>query len=185
MAPLIRTLPLRCFAALLACFAAAQPASAAEGAARQHEVHAVFLLNLARFVRWPDPTFKSDSEPLVIGLLQNDPMLATLRETVRGEKIGNHPVEVRSAQVAGELTTCHVVYFSKTTLASAVQMLVPLRQKPILTVSDADGFLSLGGLVQLYARGAQVRIRLNLKDLQRANFTASSQLLRVAEVSSD
>src|SRR5690606_4809663 len=67
-------------------------------------------------------------------------------------------------------------------LAEAVLVIPTLRNKPVLTVSDADGFLPLGGHVQLYNRGGHMKLRLDVDNLQRVDLSASAQLLRVAEV---
>jgi hypothetical protein len=166
--------------ALLALVALA-PASAGAAVPAQ-DVQAVFLLNLTRFVRWPDAVFATDDAPLVIACLQDDRLWPVLVEAVKDEKTGRHPIEVRRVRSAAELDGSHLLYLSSATLDGAVQMLGPLRNKPILIVSDADGILRLGGHVQLFTRGGQLRLRLDVRNLKRADLTASAQLLRVAEV---
>ena len=74
-----------------------------------------------------------------------------------------------------------MVYLAREFFPGAAQMVAGLKEKSVLTVSDADGFLLLGGHVQFYNQGSQIRLRLDLANLKRADLTASSQLLRVAE----
>jgi hypothetical protein len=148
----------------------------------QHEVQAVFLLNLTRFIRWPDAAFAADDAPMIIGLLHDDPVATALGEATRHEMAGRHPITVRRIHTAADIDGCHLIFFAKADLTDAAQMLTSLRAKPVLTVSDADGFLPLGGHVQLFNRAGQVKLRLDLKNLKRADLSASAPLLRVAEV---
>jgi hypothetical protein len=145
------------------------------------EVQAVFLLNLTRFIRWPESAFSAADAPLVIGCL-DEPLAAVVTEAAKGETTGKHPIEVRRVRASADLEGCHLVYFGGEGLGNSAQMIGPLRARPVLTVSDADSFLRLGGQVQLVNRGGQMRLRLDHSNLQRAGLSASAQLLRVAEV---
>lgn len=148
--------------------------------ARADEVHALFVLNLTRFVRWPVGTFTAEDSALVIGVRPRDPVGGLLRRLAGGEKSGDHPIELRDLVTSADLEGCHVVYFSKDDTAGIVRWLVPLQSRPVLTVSDAEGFLRLGGHVQLYRQGGNVRLRVSPAGLEQAGLQASSQLLRVA-----
>lgn len=171
----------RCLAVVSVALAAFAPARAADAIPAQ-DVQAVFLLNLTRFVRWPETAFAADDAPLLIACLQDDPLGAVLADAAKDEKSGKHPIEVRRVRSAAELEGCHLVYLSSTALSGAAPMLGPLRSRPVLVVSDADSILRLGGHVQLFTRSGQPRLRLDLRNLKRVGLTASSQLLRVAEV---
>jgi len=150
--------------------------------APQHEVQAVFLLNLTRFIRWPERAFAGEDAPLLIGVLPDDPVGALLTDAVRGETVGRRPIAVRQVRTPADLEGCHLVYFAKADANDSTRMLAALREKPVLAVGDTEGFLRLGGHVQFFNRGGQVRLRLATGNLKRAELTASSQLLRVAEV---
>jgi hypothetical protein len=155
------------------------------GAVDQREVQAVFLLNLSRFIRWPEAAFPSEEAPFVIGCLPSDPVASLLMEAAKGERAGKRTIEVREVKTTADLEGCHMVHLSKEDLAQVAQLLAPLRTKPVLTVSDAEGFLRIGGHVQLLRRGAQLKLRLDLKNLRRAELNASAPLLRVAEVAGE
>jgi hypothetical protein len=154
----------------------------AQSLSREREVQAVFLLNLTRFVRWPEVAFAAEDAPLTIGVLGEDPVGTVLEAAARGESSGKHPIVIRRVQRAADLAGCHVVFFPKSRMTDAVEMIPVLRAKSILTVSDADGFLPLGGHVQLYSRGGQMKLRLDLDNLKRGELNPSAQLLRVAEI---
>lgn len=159
------------------------PLPAADRLPQQQEVQAVFLLHLTRFIRWPDNAFAAEDAPLVIGFFSDDPVGLLLDEVAHGELAGKHPIATRRIHVSADLNGCHMVYYGRGGINSAAQMIASLRDKPVLTVSDAEGFLRLGGHVQFFTRGGQLKLRVDLRNLKRAELTASSQLLRVAEAS--
>jgi len=61
-------------------------------------------------------------------------------------------------------------------------ILAGLNQRPILTVSDADGFAQRGGMIRFVTDRNRIRLQLNLAATEAAHLTISSKLLRVAEI---
>ncbi|HVS53398.1 MAG TPA: YfiR family protein [Opitutaceae bacterium] len=153
--------------------------------AQQQEVQAVFVLNLTRFIKWPETAFPAEDAPLVICCLAGDPVGPFLVDAAKGEVAGKHPIDVRLVHSVEQFTDCQVAFFSKADIARVTQTITTLRTKPILMVGDSDGFLNLGGHVQLFNRGGQVKLRLALNNLKRSDLAASAPLLRVAEVIQD
>lgn len=174
-----RTL-LACAAGLLA--QSPQQALPAQAIASQDELKAVFLLHLARFVTWPESSFSSPSAGLTIGVFPGDPVGAVLDDLALGERVGSHPVVVRRIRSLIEMESCHLAFFPDESLTARVQLLAHLRGRPVLTVSDASAFLSMGGHVQFFSRAGQLRIRLHRENLRDSGLLPSSQLLRVAVV---
>jgi hypothetical protein len=150
--------------------------------ASAEEVRAVFLLHLARFVRWPESAFSSANAPLVVGVLQNPALFDVMQEAVRGERVGPRPIECRDLRSAAEMSRCHLVYVGSAAVRPSAPLIAAMQQRPVLLVSDADGFLNLGGHVQFLARAGEVKIRVAPANLKESHLTASSQLLRIARV---
>jgi hypothetical protein len=151
----------------------------------QREVQAVFLLNLSRFIRWPDTAFESEEAPFVIGCLPSDPVASLLMEAAKGELAGKRPIEVREVKTTADLDSCHMIHLSKEDMTQAAQFVAQVRTKPVLTVSDAEAFLRLGGHVQLLRRAGQLKLRIDVGNLRRAELNASAPLLRVAEIAGE
>lgn len=157
-------------------------ATASLQAADQREVQAVFLLNLSRFIRWPETAFAAADSPLVIGSLPGNRVSLVLREAAEGELSGRHPIVVREIRSDEDLAGCHIVHFSKSEVAKGARFVAMLKEKPVLIVSDADGVLRLGGHVELQNKSGRFRLRLDPENLKASGLTASAQLLRVAGI---
>lgn len=150
--------------------------------ASEYQVKAVFLFNFAQFVDWPADAFPASDTPLVIGVLGNDPFGGALDETVRDERLGGRPFQVRRYQSVDEIETCHILFVSRSEGSRPETILAGLKHRPILTVSDADGFAERGGMIRFVTDRNRIRLQLNLAAAEAAHLTISSKLLRVAEI---
>ena len=169
-----------CASALLTVAGSDLPAQTAR--ASEYRLKAVFLFNFAQFVDWPPEAFPDSQAPLVIGVLGDDPFGGFLDETVRGEHLGGRPFEIRRSQSVDEIKPCLLLFISQSEGNRVEEILASLKHRPILTVSDGDGFAGRGGMIQFVTDRNRIRLKINLRAAQGANLTISSKLLRVAEV---
>lgn len=148
----------------------------------EYQLKAVFLFHFAQFVEWPPDAFPEAHTPLVIGVLGEDPFGAYLDETVVGETVNNRSLVVRRYRRVEEITTCHVLFISRSEAGRLEEILTSLKGRPILTVSDASGFAARGGMIRFALEANKIRLRVNLAAAKDANLTISSKLLRPAEI---
>lgn len=148
----------------------------------EYQVKAVFLFNFAQFVDWPPEAVADSQEPLVIGILGSDPFGDLLDATVRGEHRGARPFLVRRYQRAEDIKSCNILFISRPEADRPQEVLAGLKSRPILTVSDAEGFAERGGMIGFVTDRNRIRLKINLGVAQAAHLTISSKLLRVAEI---
>jgi len=161
---------------------AALDLSAQTAPSKEYQVKAVFLFNFAQFVEWPPAAFGDGTSPLVIGVLGDNPFGTYLDETVRDEKVGNRPLEVRRYQRVEEIKTCHVLFVGLSEANRLEQILAGLKDRSILIVGDSNDFVQRGGMIQLASSQSRIRLRINEGAAKTANLTISSKLLRSAEL---
>jgi len=161
----------------------AGPGLAAQGVqAPEYQVKAVFLFNFAQFVDWPPQVVPDSQAPLIIGILGHDPFGGILDVTVRGERRGPRPFEVRRYQRVEDIKACDILFISQSENDGLEEILLSLKNQPILTVSDSPRFAERGGMIHLVTERNRIRLKINLRAAQAANLTISSKLLRVAEI---
>ncbi len=162
----------------------APPSSLAAQAARpsEYQVKAVFLFNFAQFVDWPPDAVPDSQAPFIIGVLGSDPFGDLLDATVRGERRGRQSFVVRRYQRIEDVKTCDILFISRPDADRVQDLLADLKARPILTVSDADGFAEHGGMIGFVTDRNRIRVKINLAVAQAAHLTISSKLLRVAEI---
>ena len=159
---------------------AAQAAQAARPS--EYQVKAVFLFNFAQFVDWPPEAVADSQAPLTIGVLGENPFGDVLDATVRGERRGARSFVVRRYQRVEDIKICDILFISRPEGDRPEGVLADLKRRPILTVSDADGFAEHGGMIGFVTDRNRIRLKINLGVVQAAHLTISSKLLRVAEI---
>ena len=146
---------------------------------RPEEVKAAFLYNFTRFVEWPAKAFDAPTSPFVIGIAGDDNVAAELLAMVKGEKVGNRLIQIRSCRRPRDGEGCHLLYVGGRLTAD--EFIDAAKNDPVLTVGDATDFLRDGGIVQ-FVTERTIRLRIDLRNARRASLTISSQLLRLAEI---
>jgi len=148
----------------------------------EYQLKAVFLFNFTQFVDWPVDTFSSADQPVVIGVLGDDPFGSYLDDTVRGERVNNRSLIVRHYRSDKEVSGCQVLFISQSEAGRLDEILRRLDNRSILTVSDSPGFGQRGGMVLFVMEDHRVRLRINADAAKAAHLTISSKLLRAADI---
>lgn len=146
----------------------------------EQSVYAAFVVNITRFVQWPDTAFSSAEAPLVIGTFARDPINAELDIAVQGERVGARALQAIRLHSLDDLARCHVVYLAGSE-AQIATVLGRIAGKPILSISDGDGFLELGGHVRFVPRPPRTQLRIGVPNLRRSGLQARAQLLRLGQ----
>jgi hypothetical protein len=168
---------------LLAARPGASPAQT--GPTPEYQLTAVVLFNFAQFVEWPPSAFPDRDAPLVIGILGDDPFGAYLDETVRGERVNDHPLVVKRFSRVEDIEACHILFVSDPGKGHLKPILDSLHGRSVLTVSDVERFPAKGGMIGFVTDQRRIRLRINLAAAKAADLTISSKLLRPAEIVSD
>jgi hypothetical protein len=63
-----------------------------------------------------------------------------------------------------------------------LQRIAPVKELPVLTVSDARGFAQAGGMIELYEDNGRMRFAINIDTLQKSGVKLSSRLLDLARI---
>jgi hypothetical protein len=147
----------------------------------EYKVRAAYIFNFARFIQWPPDTFHSPSSPLVIGVLGRDPFIPSLQAALNGALVEGRPVQIKEVDTPADLAAIHILYVGRSEEERISDDLSVLRHRPILTVSDARGFLEQGGMIKFSIEDEKIVFTVNAHALERSGLKASSQMLQFAE----
>ena len=157
-------------------------AGAQTAISKEYQIKAAFLFNFAQFVQWPERSFPDTNAPFRIGVLGDDPFGGVLDETVRGEKVGGHPLMIQRYRDGDDLKDCQILFISRSEGKQTEQVLAELKGKNILTVGDADGFIKNGGVVRFVTEQNKIHLRISPDAAKQANLVISSKILRLSEL---
>jgi hypothetical protein len=152
-------------------------AQAQPPAASQSDVQAVYLFNFAKFVRWPSG---AEHEPLTICVAAPKKFVDTVTKLVAGEYVETRPLAIRAIQSGGDEAGCAILFVDVSAKEHLDSLLAATVGKPVLTVSDAPGFLDHGGMIQFLVVSNRVRFSVDLRSVDRSGVSLSSELLKVA-----
>lgn len=144
----------------------------------EYQVKAAYLFNFGKFVKWPVSTTSDNN--FAICVLGNNPFGGVLDSTVGGEHIDGKRVTVRRIISAADASGCRIVFVSGSEQNRLSSIVSTLNRFPVLTVSDADGFVDRQGMIQFVMDHDRVRFQVNLAAAEKAGLALSSELLKVA-----
>jgi hypothetical protein len=150
----------------------------------EYALKSVFLYNFCHFIDWPESSFTSPNEPLIIGIVGDDPFGSLLKEAVEGETYHNRPIVIEHYHGPRDIKHCHLLFVGRTEATRVDAILAAVNSKSVVTVGETEDFLDHGGMIALPADKNRVRLRIRPATMRAANLSVSSKLLRVADIDS-
>ena len=133
-------------------------------------------------MQWPPQSFARENAPLIIGIFGEDPFGSYIDELIEGEVINNHPLIVQRYATVKDMGDCHLLYINLKEKDQIRRTLDSLQTKPVLTISDADNFARIGGMIRFIREDERIRVRINTTAVTEAQLVISSKLLRLSEI---
>jgi hypothetical protein len=161
------------------CFVLPGRAGAQPARLEEYAVKAALLFNIAKYVDWPAEAFSRPDDPIVLGVLGDDPFGEVLDRVVRGRFVNGHPFVVRRAGGISELRGAHLAFVSPAEFHAAEDCAV-LEGFHVLTVGDSlvtAQFTAFNFAVE----GDKVVFTVDLRRATRTGVTVSSKLLNLAK----
>lgn len=146
-----------------------------------YRVKAAFLYNFAKFVEWPEASFKASTDSLSICIAGENPFGDSLERAVENKTAGPHPFTIRVITEIQQAAACQMVFVPD----SQRKRFAPAdlaRGSGLLAVGESPGFATQGGVVNFKIEGGHVRFQINLDAAERQKLIISSKLLNLAEV---
>lgn len=150
----------------------------AQGVYDEDSVKAAFLYHFSTFVVWPD-TRQADEE-FVIAVLGDDDVAEELEIYLPGHAIQGRPMRARRLEDIEDVTDEDVVFIGAARLRSLSADLAALENRPILVVTDAEGALDQGAIINFRNVDQRIRFEISVPAAEDAGLVLSSRLLAAA-----
>lgn len=159
--------------------AAPGDALAQSGAATSLErrVKAAFLYKFLAYTEFPAAAFSDPVAPVVMVVANSDEMTADLAAITAGRTVNNRPIAVHPLREA-ENVLAHLLFVAGADCARAAKVIRATRA--LLVVTECDGGLQQGAVINFRLVGEHVRFDVSLDAAERNNIRLSSRLLTVA-----
>lgn len=160
---------------LIVCHSSAH---ATDQISKEFQVKSAFLLNFARYIKWPNHKFTLPDSKIEICILDFNPFGEHLNKYME-HKIEGRGIKISYFIEATELAGCHIVY----TTIVRTNRLYALEQQAInqnfLLVTEIDNT----GMINFLINDGKIRFKINQLKAQHAGLNISSQLLKVGIIS--
>lgn len=145
----------------------------------EYEYKAAFIERFTRFVEWPN---KIESKTFKIAVLGENSFNNSLDELFKGTKIKNKKVALIYTNKIEDLTNVDLVFISNSEKRRLEEILLALSKKPILIISDSEGFCKKGVHINMYVHDNYVRYEINQETIEKSGLKVSSLLFASAKI---
>lgn len=141
-----------------------------------------FMVNLARFVTWPDGTFSGPATPYKYCIYGNPVMGDFLDTAMEGKVTRERTFEIARIEPSNpdSLKSCNVAFISVTNIDEVDGVVEALTGLPILTVGEIENFAGYGGMIGFYGKGRKIALAINKNRLESGGLKGSSKLFRAS-----
>jgi len=155
------------------------PAVIAKGTSEQ-VLKAAFLIHFLDFTKWPSNKIK-ERVICVLGDAPFDNKLHMLASTKRK----NQEIIIKYTSNIDNTNDCHILFIARSEKVRLEQILKKTRNKPILTVSDIQGFAIRNGMIELVTKSGKIKLVINLRAVTSPDIKLSSNLISLAQIVND
>jgi len=114
-------------------------------------------------------------------VIGSESMAAELAQAVGGRTVNDRTVTVRRLKAGESLAGIHVLFVGRAESARLDQLAQSAQPRSILTVSESDGALERGSVINFVLTGGRVRFEIALDSAEKSGLKLSSRLLAVAQ----
>jgi len=168
---------------------------------REFKIKVAFVYNFIKFVDWPgheDKKNRINPPNFTIAVIGHHPSLAAFdslsNKTIKGRKVvikkfkgygtllkENGGSELRVEKSLESLKSCQLLFVCSSEKKYLEKILAIVEKHAVLSVSDADGFLSQGGVIRLLAtKDNKLGFEINYTVAKKCGLKISSRLLKLA-----
>jgi len=161
-------------------FSLAQTPSGAQVAVSEERLKAASLYKFPNYIGWPAQSFSKPDSPFVFGVLGADDIADALTGFAIGRTINNRPVVVKKLQADGAFNDIHALFIGKAERDRQAQLLKQLQGRPILVVTETEGALTQGSMINFRIVDDHVRFEVAIDPVDRSGLVLDSRILSVA-----
>ncbi len=149
----------------------------------EYAVKAAFMLNFARFIQWPEEAFHDSQKTLDLCVAGGRIIEQSFRQTIDGEEVGDKTLHVYLVSDDGPFDGCEMIFIRRDTNRSALLRIgAMVKEKPILTIGEMNGFASIGGIINFFNKEEKLYFEINPDRASQQKLKISSRLLNLAVI---
>ncbi|MEO8165932.1 MAG: YfiR family protein [Betaproteobacteria bacterium] len=171
-----------CMAMLVWTITSAQTSAntPAAGNISEESLKAAFVYKFLGYAEWPSASFKNARSSYVIGVIGSPDIADALAQIVPGRTVNGREVLVKKLKDGESLAGLHLLVIDGLGAVQLGHLLAEAQRHSILTVTQTDGALSAGSIINFVNMDRKIRFEVSLEAAEKSGLKLSSRLLPVA-----
>jgi hypothetical protein len=146
----------------------------------EYRAKANYLANFPSFVEWPPESMPPGEAPFLVCVFGEFSFGTSLAEMARGTTVQKRRLEIRWIRKAQELSSCQILFVSRSEQKRYNLSLDAVRGRTVFTVGETPEFLDAGGILCFSSQKGTLQFDVNLEAANKAHLKISSRLLALA-----
>lgn len=147
---------------------------------KEYILKAGFLEKFARFSEWPD---EKQIDTFNITVIGNSPFNGILEELYSSHTIKDKPVHINYISSISQINNCQILFIAVENTRILESILEETKDKPILTISEKDGFGKKGVLLNFFiTEQGTVHFEINYQKVKQSGISMDIFLLEYAKI---
>ncbi len=146
---------------------------------QNYQLHAVYMYQFIKYIKWPDNTSSGD---FVIGVLGESPATEYLQKMADTKKAGARNIVLKKFDTPSEIAQTHMLFIGKGTTNDMASILEYTENTNTLLVTEEEGFGLEGSNINFVVRNGRLVFELNQSAMDRENLKVSAELAKLAIV---
>jgi hypothetical protein len=146
----------------------------------ERQVKAAYIFKFGNYVHWPDKTFADTSSPMVIGIVDDEPLADELERISIGHATGNRPAVIRRLSGKNTDEKVHILYVAQDINKYLSSYVETFKQAPTLIITDATDGLNAGSIINFVHDNNRLRFDVSIRAMELYKIKLDASLLTVA-----
>ena len=148
----------------------------------ESDVKATFLYYFFHYISWPERGSESARTPYEFCVVEKGSVVNALELVLASPKAMKTAVNISEISDTEKVSGCDYIFIDSASEEYAQRIIAAAHGKAILTVSEIEGFASMGGMIELKRNSNRVNVLMNVDVLNTQGLKASSKLLNLATI---
>lgn len=140
-----------------------------------YRFHKVYFYNFTRYIEWPE-TYKQGD--FVIGVLGDCPIIPTLEEMAKIKSAGTQRFRVEKLNKISSQDKVQIFFLPRERSQDLAKVLEAYKGKPTLIVTDQDGLIKQGSMINFVQRNGRLMFEINPSAIEAKGLKVSKELIR-------
>ena len=148
--------------------------------APEYSIQAAYLYNFVAYIDWP-PSVLGGETPIEIGVLGDERVASALELMTHDRTVHGRSIVVRRLRPDDPLGGLQMLFIASESARAIAELREPAQDSSILIVTEWDGALVDGSIINFLLVGDRIRFEVSLDAASASGLSISSRLLAVAE----